>query len=74
MSKQEIQRAIVDQLERSQGPMTVGKLLQSIRQQHPEFRTVADFDFRSAVLAMRMSGAVRSISTNQIAAPTKRIA
>lgn len=74
MSKQEIQQAIAEQLERSEGPMTVGELLQNIRQQRPEFRKVADFDFRSAVLAMRISGAVRSISTNQIAAPTKRIA
>jgi hypothetical protein len=67
MSKQAIQKAVVEQLRQSQRPMTVRELVGRIRQQRPEFKKVADFDFRSAVLAMTTSGAIESTSTNQVA-------
>ena len=66
MSKQAIQKAVVEQLRQSQRPMSVRELVDSIRQARPEFKQVADFDFRSAVLAMRTSGALESTATNQV--------
>ena len=72
MSKQAIQKAVVEQLRQSQRPMSVRELVQRIRQDRPEFKQVADFDFRSAVLAMRTSGAIESTSTNQVAVRTDR--
>jgi hypothetical protein len=70
MSKQAIQKAVVEQLRQSQRPMSVRELVERIRRDRPEFRQVADFDFRSAVLAMRTSGAIESTSTNQVAVRT----
>jgi hypothetical protein len=67
MSKQAIQKAIIEQLRQSQRPMSVRELVERIRRDRPEFRQVADFDFRAAVLAMRTSGAIESTSTNQVA-------
>jgi hypothetical protein len=70
MSKQAIQKAVVEQLRQSQRPMSVRELVERIRRDRPEFKQVADFDFRSAVLAMRTSGAIESTSTNQVAVRT----
>ena len=66
-SKQAIQKAVVEQLRQSQRPMSVRELVERIRRDRPEFKQVADFDFRSAVLAMRTSGVIESTSTNQVA-------
>ena len=70
MSKQAIQKAVVEQLRQSQRPMSVRELVERIRRDRLEFKQVADFDFRSAVLAMRTSGAIESTSTNQVAVRT----
>lgn len=67
MSRQTIQRAVVDELQQYGQPISVGKLVQRIRDGHPEFKQVADFDFRSAVLAMTAVGIVESTATNEVA-------
>lgn len=61
-----IQQAVFEELHQSQRPMSVRDLIEQIRREHPEFKQVADFDFRSALLAMKISGMIESTSTNQI--------
>jgi hypothetical protein len=48
-------------------PMSLRQLLERIRQRGPEFKQVADFDVRSAVLAMTAIGTIESSPTNKIA-------
>ena len=66
MSKQAIQRAVVEELRRSARPLTVRELVERIRRS-AEFNQVPEFDLRSAVLAMTAVGEIESTSTNQIA-------
>ena len=67
MSRQAIQKAVFDELRQSGRPMSVRELVERIRRQRPGFKQVADFDFRSAVLAMTAIGAIESTPTSQIA-------
>lgn len=67
MSRQAIQQAVFDELRQSARPLSVRELVERIRRGRPEFKHVADFDFRSAVLAMTAIGAIESTPTNQVA-------
>ena len=67
MSRQAIQKAVFEELRQSGRPMSVRELLERIRRERPEFKQVADFDLRSAVLAMTAIGAIESTPTNQVA-------
>ena len=67
MSSKTVQKAVLAELRQHEQPISVRELVARIREAHPEFRTVADFDFRSAILAMTAVGAIESTSTSQLA-------
>lgn len=68
MSSKSVQQAVLAELRRHGGPLSVRDLLVRVRQAKPEFRAVPDFDFRSAILAMTAIGAIESDATNQLKA------
>jgi hypothetical protein len=74
MSRQAIQKAVVEELRQYGRPMSVRELVERIRRDRPELKQVADFDVRSAVLAMTAIGAIESTATNQVAVPADQAA
>lgn len=68
MSNRSIQKAVLAELRQYGQPISIRELMALVRQGRPEFKSVADFDFRSAILAMRAIGAIESTPTNQITA------
>lgn len=66
MSNKSIQKAVLAELHRDGQPLSVRELIARVRQGRPEFTTVADFDVRSAILAMTAVGAIECTPTNQI--------
>ena len=68
MSSKSVQQAVLAELRQYGQPISIRELVARVRQGRPEFRAVADFDFRSAILAMRAIGAIESTPTNQVTA------
>lgn len=68
MSSRSVQKAVLAELRQYGQPISIRELVARVRQGRPEFRAVADFDFRSAILAMRAIGAIESTPTNQVTA------
>lgn len=66
MSGKTIQKAVLMELKQHGQPISVRELVARFRRDHPEFRDVADFDFRSAILAMSAVGTIESTPSNQI--------
>ena len=66
MSRQLIQKAVLTALQRAHQPVSVRELMERLRTADPAFNNVADFDIRSAVLAMAANGTIQSTSTNQV--------
>jgi len=68
MSRQDIQKAVLNELRRSAHPISVRELVEQVRKRLPEFKQVSDFEFRSAVVAMTAGGILESTPTNEVAA------
>lgn len=66
MSGKSIQKAVLMELKQHGKPISVRELVALVRRDRPEFRAVADFDFRSAILAMSAVGAIESKPNNHI--------
>lgn len=66
MNSKSIQKAILAELREYGQPISIRELIARLRKGRPEFTTVADFDLRSAILAMTAVGAIESTPTNQV--------
>ena len=67
MSRHQVQRLVVDELRKSNVPLTVSALISQIRREHQTVQQVTDFDIRSAIVALTAFGTLDMTASSEVA-------
>jgi len=67
MSRHQVQRLVVDELRRSNRPLTVSALISQMRREHTMAVQVTDFEIRTAVIALTAFGTLEMAASGEVA-------